>query len=81
MEKLCIRMDTTVRDAIMAIDNGKKKVVFIIDENRRLLGIFTDGDMRRFILHNGDMTQSIEEAMNPSAVTFASLEEATFFDI
>lgn len=76
MEKLCIRIDTTVRDAIMAIDNGKKKVVFIIDENRKLLGIFTDGDMRRFILHNGDMTQSIKEAMNPSPVTFASLDEA-----
>lgn len=76
MENLCINKDVTIRDAINAVDNGQHKVVFITDEQRHLFGIFTDGDMRKFILHNGDMQQPIATAMNTSPVVFHSHEEA-----
>ena len=76
MKELCISLNVSVRDAITAIDNGGKKVVFIVDASNKLMGIFTDGDMRKFILGNGDISANISKAMNSRPIVFSSLEEA-----
>lgn len=76
ISKYIVNPDMSIIDAIKAIDEGGKKVVFICDENRKLLGIFTDGDMRRFILKNGDLSQPIKNAMNYTPVVFSSYEKA-----
>jgi len=72
-----IRPDNTVREAIQAIEKGGKKAVFIVDEDSRLLGLFSDGDMRKYILRNGDLNSKVVEAMNPSPVTFTDKERLT----
>lgn len=76
MENYLIKPDVNVRSAIQAIDEGKKKVIFIANDSKRLLGIFTDGDMRRYILKNGDLSAPISAAMNPTPITYHSIEEA-----
>jgi dTDP-glucose pyrophosphorylase len=76
ISKYIVNPDISVLDAIRAIDAGGKKVVFICDDNKKLLGIFTDGDMRRFILKNGDLSQPVINAMNISPVVFYSYDEA-----
>ena len=52
------------------IDRNAKGILFIIDEQRRLLGSVTDGDIRRWILKTGDLTSSVEDAMtkNPRSL-------------
>lgn len=65
----------SVRDAIKAIDAMGKKVVFVVDTEEKLLGIFTDGDMRRFILKNGDLSIPVREVMNSRPVVFREGEE------
>ena len=52
-----------------------KKVVFVVDTEEKLLGIFTDGDMRRFILKNGDLSIPVREVMNSRPVVFREGEE------
>lgn len=74
--KYIISPETTVLDAIKAIDAGGKKVVFICDPGKKLLGIFTDGDMRRYILKNGDLSLPVSNAMNYTPVVFHSFDEA-----
>lgn len=59
----------SVAQAIRRIDEGKKKVVFCLRENR-LSGCFTDGDMRRYILADGDMQKPVSQAMNPAPISF-----------
>lgn len=76
MDEFCLSPDVLVRDAIDAIDRGKRKTSFIVDGERHLLGLFTDGDMRRFILRNGDMQQPVSTAMNPHPVVFHTRSEA-----
>lgn len=59
----------SVSAAVKAIDEGGKKVVFCLREDR-LSGCFTDGDMRRYILRDGDMRKPVAQAMNPEPISF-----------
>ncbi len=43
--------DHSVKEAVLAMTEARSGSVVIIDDNRRVLGIFTDGDLRR---HLGD---------------------------
>lgn len=71
-----VTANCNVKMAIQTMEDIRKPVVFIVDEEDKLLGIFTLGDMRKFILKNGDLSAYITEAMNSTPVTFRSLEEA-----
>ena len=64
-----IQDTVSVSGAVKAIDEGGKKVVFCLRENR-LSGCFTDGDMRRYILRDGDMHKPVSQAMNPAPISF-----------
>lgn len=70
-----VTSNTSVREAIKIIEATGKKVVFIVDVQERLKGIFTDGDIRRYILRNGDFTAPVSEAMNKEPVVFHEDEE------
>lgn len=50
VEQTCIRPGVPIRDAIRTLDTGGVGIVLVIDEQRRLLGTITDGDIRRALL-------------------------------
>ncbi|WP_122642465.1 sugar phosphate nucleotidyltransferase [Luxibacter massiliensis] len=68
--------NTTVRRAIEKIDKLSHKAVFITDTKNKLLGLFTEGDMRKFILADGNLSAPITEAMNTNPVVFDSVTSA-----
>ena len=70
IERYLISPDTTVKQAIEHIERTGRKTAFVVDSKRKLLGIFTDGDMRRFILKNGSLTDPVSQAMNPHPIVF-----------
>lgn len=76
IEKYTIPPDRTVKDAIHLIECEHADCVFITDKSDILLGIFTHGDMRRFMLKGGNMSTPIADAMNHSPITFTSREDA-----
>ena len=43
----CIRNDATIRETIHRIDTGSMQIALVVDNNGRLLGTVTDGDVRR----------------------------------
>ena len=73
-----IQDTASVSAAVKAIDEGGKKVVFCL-RGGRLSGCFTDGDMRRYILRDGDMHKPVSQAMNPAPISFSREEEARKF--
>lgn len=78
VKKFMISPETSVREAIEFVDITGKKVALIVDENDTLLGIFTDGDMRKYILRNGDLKRPVSEAMNTSPKTFFEEEDIDY---
>lgn len=45
----------SVVDAMRLIDSNANKILFIVDEYRRLIGSLTDGDIRRWLIKTGEL--------------------------
>ncbi|MEZ9057315.1 nucleotidyltransferase family protein [Vibrio pelagius] len=64
-----IKPDNTIRDALEIINNEALRVVLVVDEEDVLLGVVTDGDIRRGLLNNLPLTESVSKVMNASPTT------------
>lgn len=53
-----IEENTSVIDAMKQINSGARGIVFVCRDGR-LRSVVTDGDVRRYILQNGDLLQSV----------------------
>ncbi len=59
-----------VKDALLAMTEARSGSAGIVDDGNTLLGIFTDGDLRRHIGdHANILEQPIETLMTPSPIT------------
>lgn len=59
----CIDSEVTIKEAMRAIDNADTKIVFLT-EGIKLLATLTDGDIRRFLLAGGKLSDSAIDAAN-----------------
>ncbi len=64
-----IKPDNTIRDALEIINNEALRVVLVVDEEDVLLGVVTDGDIRRGLLNNLPLTEPVSEVMNTNPTT------------
>ena len=64
IEKIAVRETATISEAFRQIDESGERIVFVVDEARHLLGVATDGDIRRWILSGRKLDAPITEAMN-----------------
>ncbi len=51
-----VTVDTLVKDVLLAITEARAGAAAVVDGERRLVGIFTDGDLRRVIDREPDVT-------------------------
>lgn len=64
-----LSLDAAIRDAIRLIEESRRGIATVTDEDGRLLGTLTDGDIRRLILRGGDLDSPVADAMNRTPVT------------
>lgn len=62
---------SNIRDAMRTLDETALRIAIVSDENNKLLGTVTDGDIRRGLLKSCDMQDSVTMVMNekPKTVT------------
>jgi len=66
-----------VKDALLAMTAAGSGSAAVVDDDDRLLGIFTDGDLRRHVANNVDiLTASITDVMTPSPITVTTAQLA-----
>lgn len=58
----------TVKNAMKYMDRGSKKILFVTDKKRKLMGTLTDGDIRRWILTNGDLNARVNKIYNNNPI-------------
>lgn len=70
IKAFCISIDATVLDTMRKIDTNGQGIAYILD-GKRMEGLVTDGDLRRFILNKGDLMSNVSDIMNrnPIALT------------
>ncbi len=73
-EKLpCVKPDTLVAQALLEMTEKKLGMTAVIDDNQHVLGIFTDGDLRRMLEKRDDVHQTtVAEVMTSPCTTVDS---------
>lgn len=67
-----IPKDATVKDAILAMTSARSGSVAVVDSEQQLLGIFTDGDLRRHVVEGADITaKKVSEFMTANPITLS----------
>lgn len=59
----------TVRDAMRTLESCEAKIAIVVDGDRKLLGVLTDGDVRRALLAGGTPADPAAPLMNASPRT------------
>lgn len=59
LESLLVTLPATFHDALEAINVNMQGIVFFVDEERKLIGVFTDGDARRALLAGAELSDLI----------------------
>src|ERR1700723_2497648 len=54
----------TIRQAMEQLEKTEEKIVFVVDADSRLVGSLTDGDIRRWILSDGDLKAQVLQVCN-----------------
>ena len=81
LKDIIIECNAALRDALEKLDNTGQQILLVVDETKRLVGIFTDGDFRRFILRNQSLNVPIKEAMNRSFTVLNQQDKSKAYDI
>lgn len=66
--KYLISDEDNIIDALKKINENSKGIVFVCDKNEKLIGTITDGDIRRYFINNGDVTDNVTYAMKTNPI-------------
>jgi len=64
ISEISIGPEHSVLEAMKIIDLGAAQIVLVVDDQQRLLGTLTDGDIRRGLLHGMNLDMAVERVMN-----------------
>ncbi|MFW5837492.1 MAG: nucleotidyltransferase family protein [Desulfovibrionaceae bacterium] len=70
-----ISLDASIVDALRIISRSRLQIALVIDENRKLLGTVTDGDIRNGLLSGRELQDSVTTVMFPQP-TVARIEDS-----
>ena len=76
LEKLLGSETLTVSEAMQRIDSNACGILFLTDNERGLVGCVTDGDVRRYLLAGGKMSDAAMRAANLTPRVARTQEEA-----
>ncbi|MDG0817350.1 nucleotidyltransferase family protein [Bdellovibrio svalbardensis] len=68
-EKLFLKMTSTIREALQVIDEGGQKIALVVDDQRVLLGVVSDGDIRRGLLAGLQIDSPVWVVVNKSPIS------------
>ncbi|SLJ83935.1 nucleotidyltransferase family protein [Psychrobacter sp. DAB_AL43B] len=63
-KNVVLKPEATIRDAMRTIDEAALRIGLVCDDQYRLLGTITDGDIRRGLLAATDMCDPVTKVMN-----------------
>ncbi|THB65923.1 MAG: CBS domain-containing protein [Gammaproteobacteria bacterium] len=67
-KNVLISPQDTIRQTLILIDSESLRVALVVDEQQKLLGVVTDGDIRRGLLNDLSLDSNIELVMNRSPI-------------
>jgi len=63
IQNIKISISATIKEALKVISDGAMQLVLVVDENDKLIGTVTDGDIRRGLLNGLDLESLVESVV------------------
>ncbi|MFA5984401.1 MAG: nucleotidyltransferase family protein [Methylococcaceae bacterium] len=76
-QEVLIKPSSSLRDTIKAIDKAALQIAVVVDEADKLLGVVTDGDIRRALIRGLPLDCLVGEVMNQNPRTAGALDSKT----
>ncbi|WP_395303220.1 nucleotidyltransferase family protein [Pectobacterium polonicum] len=71
-ENILIKPESTIREALEIINNEALRTALVVNDDGILVGVVTDGDIRRGLLKNLPLDSEIKNVMNKHPITATS---------
>lgn len=68
-KNILLKPEQPIRDALELIDRESLRIALVVDSELRLLGVVTDGDIRRGLLRNLTLSSPVNEVMSSNPLT------------
>lgn len=74
LKSLRIKPFHSIKEAMSKLNSTGEKILFVAGSDNRLIGIITDGDIRRSIVNGATLHSKVEDIMRRNPITFSSSE-------
>ncbi len=64
LAELLVAPDTSIKEALRRMSAGGEKILFVADDQQRLIAVLSDGNVRRFILNTGGISGTVRDCCN-----------------
>ena len=71
-KRIVVAPESTIEDALKVIETGALRIALVVQEDGRLLGTLSDGDVRRAIISRMPLSEKVVKAMNGKPRTAAA---------
>ena len=69
LQQCCVLPTTSLKEVISCFEASGDRVVLVLDNNERLCGVITDGDLRRAFMNSYALETQASEVMNTTPIT------------
>ena len=69
MQRMLINTEVTIKDVLERLEKYKCRIVYVVKDDK-LIGSVSEGDIRRFLLHDNDISRKASEIMNVEPRSF-----------
>ena len=59
LKSIIISKDATIFESLKLIDKNKKSFLIILDDNKRIIGLITEGEIRRQLINGNNLNDKI----------------------
>jgi len=82
LPSLMVRLDDSLLDALRVIESGRVRAAIVCDDSKHLVGIITDGDIRRALLTGETLESTIDGVVERQPLTVSrSASRADVIDL
>lgn len=77
IEGIIVPPDTSVAESLERMDRSGIGILLICAPEKKLVGVLTDGDVRRYLLHNRSLNAPVSDLMNRNFISVPEAEKDT----